>query len=94
VSTRQARGMANPGYSILTRSTDAVNVFAFVDANGSGAWDVFEASTVVGGVTVNNVSQTFVGNFSVFGGDAARAGWRAMFAEALLEWDNQKGDKA
>lgn len=74
VSTRQARGMANPGYSILTPSTNAVTVFAFVDANNSGAWDVFEASTVVAGVTVNNVTPTFVGNYSVFGGDAAPGG--------------------
>ncbi|MBI2789744.1 MAG: hypothetical protein HYX59_13780 [Elusimicrobia bacterium] len=83
VSTRQARGMANPGYSILTPSTNAVTVFAFVDANNSGAWDVFEASTAVTGVTVGNVSQTYVGNFSIFGGDAAPGGSVTLSTQAV-----------
>lgn len=82
-STRQARGLANPGYAILTKATSPVTVFAFIDANGSGAWDVFEASTSVTGVNVNPVSQTFVGNFGIFGGDAAPGGSVTLATSAV-----------
>ena len=73
-SSRQALGMANPGYSILTPSTNPVTVFAFVDANASGAWDVFEASIAVTGVNVGPSVPTFVGNYAITGGDAAPGG--------------------
>jgi uncharacterized protein (DUF2141 family) len=73
-SSRQAHGMANPGYSILTPSTNPVSVFAFVDANASGAWDVFEASITIPGVNVSSVTPTFVGNYGIVGGDAAPGG--------------------
>jgi adenylate cyclase len=41
-----------------------------------------------------NAASHFVYHGQIAGGDAARAGWRMMFAEALLEWDKQEGDKA
>ncbi|MDO8813627.1 MAG: CHASE2 domain-containing protein [Gallionella sp.] len=37
----------------------------------------------------DNATSHFVYHGHIAGGDAARAGWRAMFAEALLEWDKQ-----
>ncbi|HEU0220069.1 MAG TPA: CHASE2 domain-containing protein [Gallionella sp.] len=42
----------------------------------------------------DNAASHFVYHGYIAGGDAARAGWRVMFAEALLEWDKQEGDKA
>jgi len=39
----------------------------------------------------DNAAQHFIHHGRISGGEAARAGWRAMFAEALLEWDNQAG---
>lgn len=42
----------------------------------------------------DNAAQHFIHHGRIFGGKAARAGWRAMFSEALLEWDKQKGDQA
>jgi CHASE2 domain-containing sensor protein len=38
----------------------------------------------------DNAASHFVHHGQIAGGDAARAGWRAMFAEALLEWDKQE----
>ena len=38
----------------------------------------------------DNAAQHFTHRGHISGGDAARGGWRAMFAEALLEWDNQE----
>ncbi|OGS75434.1 MAG: molecular chaperone TorD [Gallionellales bacterium GWA2_55_18] len=37
----------------------------------------------------DNAASHFVYHGHIAGGDAARAGWRTMFAEALLEWDKQ-----
>lgn len=82
-STRHARGTAGPGYSILTLATSAVTVFAFVDANASGAWDVFEASKTITGVNVSSSVQTPVGSFTLTGGDAAPGGAVALSTQAL-----------
>ncbi|MDD5299721.1 MAG: CHASE2 domain-containing protein [Gallionella sp.] len=38
----------------------------------------------------DNAASHFVYHGNIAGGDAARAGWRVMFAEALLEWDKQE----
>ncbi|MDD5383655.1 MAG: CHASE2 domain-containing protein [Gallionella sp.] len=38
----------------------------------------------------DNAASHFVYHGQIAGGDAARAGWRVMFAEALLEWDKQE----
>ena len=38
----------------------------------------------------DNAASHFVHRGLIAGGDAARAGWRVMFAEALLEWDKQE----
>jgi CHASE2 domain-containing sensor protein len=38
----------------------------------------------------DNAASHFVYHGHIAGGDAARAGWRVMFAEALLEWDKQE----
>lgn len=82
-STRDARGAAGPGYSILTLSTSPVAVFAYVDANGSGAWDVFEASKTITGVNVGPSVPTNVGGFGITGGDAAPGGAVALSTQAL-----------
>jgi hypothetical protein len=37
----------------------------------------------------DNAASHFIHHGHIAGGDAARAGWRTMFAEALLEWDRQ-----
>ena len=41
-------------------------------------------------VQPDNAASHFVYHYPIAGGDAARAGWRAVFAEALLEWDRQE----
>ena len=41
----------------------------------------------------DNAAQHFIHHGHIFGGDAARAGWRVMFAEAVLAWDNQEEGK-
>ena len=38
----------------------------------------------------DNAASHFIYHGHVAGGDAARGGWRVMFAEALLEWDKQE----
>ncbi len=38
----------------------------------------------------DNAASHFIHSGRIAGGDAARSGWRAMFAEALLEWDKQE----
>ncbi len=38
----------------------------------------------------DNAEQHFIYSSRIAGGDAARAGWRTVFAEALLEWDRQE----
>ncbi|HEU0188305.1 MAG TPA: CHASE2 domain-containing protein [Gallionellaceae bacterium] len=38
----------------------------------------------------DNAASHFVYHGQIAGGHAARAGWRVMFAEALLEWDKQE----
>ncbi len=37
-----------------------------------------------------NAASHFVYHGQIAGGDAARAGWRMMFAEAVLEWDKEE----
>lgn len=39
----------------------------------------------------DNAASWFVHRGKVSGGEASRAGWRVMFAEALLYWDKQQG---
>jgi len=39
----------------------------------------------------DNAPSWFVHRGQISGGKAARAGWRVMFAEALLSWDKQQG---
>ncbi|MDP3543402.1 MAG: hypothetical protein Q8T11_13115 [Elusimicrobiota bacterium] len=82
-STRHSRGTAGPGFSILTLSSSPVQVFAFVDANNSGAWDVFEASKTVTGVNVGPSVPTPVGDFAIVGGDAAPGGEVALSTQAV-----------
>ena len=38
----------------------------------------------------DNAASHFVYHGHLAGGDAARVGWRMMFAEAMLEWDKQE----
>lgn len=38
----------------------------------------------------DNAASHFIRHGHLAGGEASRAGWRAMLAEALLEWDNQE----
>ncbi len=40
----------------------------------------------------DNAERHFIYSRRIAGGDAARAGWRAVFAEALLEWDRQESE--
>jgi len=42
----------------------------------------------------DNAAQHFIYQGHIAGGDAARAGWRMMFAEALLAWDKQEKEAA
>ena len=42
----------------------------------------------------DNAASHFIHSGHIAGGKAAQAGWRALFAEALLEWDRQERDKA
>ncbi|MFZ2301370.1 MAG: CHASE2 domain-containing protein [Gallionella sp.] len=42
----------------------------------------------------DNAASHFIHHGYIAGGDAARAGWRMMFAEALLEWDKQEKETA
>jgi len=42
----------------------------------------------------DNAASHIVHSGFISGGDAASAGWRAVFAEALLEWDRQEKEKA
>lgn len=82
-SIHHARGTANPGYSILTLSSSPVAVFAFVDSNNNGAWDVFEASKTIPGVNVLAPSaETNVGDFSIFGGESAPGGSVTLSTQA------------
>ena len=41
----------------------------------------------------DNAARHFIHRGRIAGGDAAQAGWRAMFAEAILEWDKQEEHK-
>lgn len=82
-STHHARGAAGPGYSILTLSSSPVTVFAFVDANASGEWDVFEASKTITGVNVSPSVETPVGSFTLTGGDAAPGGAVILSSQAV-----------
>jgi hypothetical protein len=42
----------------------------------------------------DNAEQHFIYSRRIAGGDAARAGWRVVFAEAVLEWDKQGKETA
>jgi CHASE2 domain-containing sensor protein len=42
----------------------------------------------------DNAASHFIHSGRIAGGGAARAGWRAMFAEALLEWDGRESEAA
>ena len=41
----------------------------------------------------DNAAQHFIHHGLIFGGQAARTGWRVMFAEAMLAWDQQEEHK-
>lgn len=78
ISTRQARAAANPIFLFETPADvgsvyNSSAVFAFVDANRNGSWDVFEASATIAPVNVAYQSTTSL-NISVFGGNPAPGG--------------------
>ncbi|MBI5246675.1 MAG: hypothetical protein HY923_05800 [Elusimicrobia bacterium] len=88
-STRQARGQSFPGsgyvfqtYADFLGVKKSSVVFAFVDANLNGFWDVFEASATAGGVGVASLSTTTV-NLSIFGGNAAPGGAASVSSAAV-----------
>ena len=80
-STRQARALPQPsGFFLFETPADfggvlySSSVFAFVDANRNGSWDVFEASDTFNPVSVTALSTAGPVNLSPDGGDPLPGG--------------------
>jgi uncharacterized protein (DUF2141 family) len=87
-STRQARGVASPTYAFQTPSDNggvlcSSSVFAFVDANLNGSWDVFEASATFAPFSLAPASTAAAPTLSLFGGGAAPGGAVALSTQAV-----------
>ncbi len=87
ISTRQARGTANPAYLLPTPADfgsvlHSSAVFAFVDVNRNGSWETFEASATIMPISVTSLSTTTVG-LSILGGNPAPGGTVTLTTAAV-----------